>query len=93
MGEAIAESDVLLETMENGIAVMRLNRPSKLNALADATVDTIVALLDEVAASSARVLIITGNGRGFCAGFDLSLAATIKHGSRSSGVRNREPGP
>ncbi|MCB1475757.1 MAG: enoyl-CoA hydratase/isomerase family protein [Rhodobiaceae bacterium] len=78
MGEAIAESDVLLETMENGIAVMRLNRPSKLNALADATVDTIVALLDEVAASSARVLIITGNGRGFCAGFDLSLAATIE---------------
>jgi enoyl-CoA hydratase len=66
-------TDVLLEETD-GVATLRLNRPDKLNALSDAMVDELLARLDEVARSEARVLVLTGEGRGFCAGFDLSLA-------------------
>lgn len=63
----------LLET--NGpVAVLTLNRPEKLNALTDGMVRHILGLLDEVAEGPARVLVVTAAGRGFCAGFDLSLA-------------------
>ena len=67
-------SAVLLDEAD-GIATLRLNRPDKLNALADETTDALLAGLDRVAASGALVLVLTGEGRGFCAGFDLSLAA------------------
>lgn len=68
-------SSVLLDEAD-GIATLRLNRPEKLNALADETINGLLARLDRVAASDASVLILTGEGRGFCAGFDLSLAAS-----------------
>lgn len=64
-----------LEHPEPGIALLRLNRPDKLNALTDGNVADIGRLLDKVAGDSRiRVLVITGAGRGFCAGFDLSQA-------------------
>ncbi|MFV0384800.1 enoyl-CoA hydratase/isomerase family protein [Paracoccus sp. (in: a-proteobacteria)] len=66
-------SEVELE-IDGAIATLRLNRPAKRNALTDDMVDLLLARLDEVAASGALVLIVTGAGRGFCAGFDLSLA-------------------
>jgi 1,4-dihydroxy-2-naphthoyl-CoA synthase len=72
-GAAGPMTDVLLEETD-GVATLRLNRPDKLNALSDAMVDKLLARLDEVARSEARVLVLTGEGRGFCAGFDLSLA-------------------
>ncbi|WP_428249547.1 enoyl-CoA hydratase/isomerase family protein [Ferrovibrio sp.] len=67
--------EVNLDLRDDGIAILWLNRPAKLNALADDMVERMLVLLDEVAASHTRVLIVTGNGKGFCAGFDLSLAA------------------
>jgi enoyl-CoA hydratase len=57
-----------------GVATLVLNRPEKLNALSDEMVDAFFGALDGIAASDARVVVITGAGRGFCAGFDLSLA-------------------
>jgi enoyl-CoA hydratase/carnithine racemase len=66
-----------LERVEDGIALLRLDRPQVLNALTDETVAAIGRQLDSVSADPAvRVLIITGEGRGFCAGFDLSLAGS-----------------
>ena len=67
-------ADVRLEECDGGVRVLWLDRPAKLNALSDATVSEIGRVLDEVAASSCRVLVLTGAGRGFCAGFDLQLA-------------------
>ena len=67
---------LVLERRENGIALLRLNRPDRLNALTDAMVADLGRLLDDLASdTTARVLVITGEGRGFCAGFDLGLAA------------------
>ncbi len=66
---------VELESVEHGIAVLRFNRPHHLNALTDDTVAETGRLLDKVAADRAiRVLILTGAGRAFCAGFELGLA-------------------
>jgi enoyl-CoA hydratase len=65
-----------LEWPEPGIALLRLNRPERLNALTDEAITELSRTLDALAADTAlRVLILTGAGRGFCAGFDLSLAA------------------
>ncbi len=69
-------TQVVLEWPEPGIALLRLQRPERLNALTDAMVAELGRLLDTLAADAAlRVLVLTGAGRGFCAGFDLTLAA------------------
>jgi len=53
-------------------AVMTLNRPEALNALSFGILQAIDARLDEVAASGARALVVTGAGdRAFCAGADI----------------------
>ncbi len=72
-----AQTDGFLQLTwpEPGIALLSLNRPAALNALTDEGVDALHTLLAELAAHTAlRVLIITGVGRAFCAGFDLAQA-------------------
>jgi enoyl-CoA hydratase len=71
-----SDDGVRLEHPEPGIAVMRFARPRNLNALGDDTVAAIGRLLERIGADAAtRVLVLTGEGKGFCAGFDLGLAA------------------
>ncbi len=66
-----------LERLDGGIAVLRLDRPERLNALTDAIVSDLHRLLNGLAQDATlRVLVLTGSGRGFCAGFDLGEAAT-----------------
>jgi enoyl-CoA hydratase len=72
----MSDAGVVLEQAAPGIAVLRLARPENLNALTDGSVAEFGRLLDRVNADhGTRVLIVTGEGRGFCAGFDLSWAA------------------
>ncbi|MEM7670516.1 MAG: enoyl-CoA hydratase-related protein, partial [Pseudomonadota bacterium] len=55
---------------EDGVATIRLNQPDTLNALtADMRRELLKALL--AARDEARVMVLTGTGRGFCAGQDL----------------------
>jgi enoyl-CoA hydratase/carnithine racemase len=55
------------------IAVITLNRPEKLNALSYELVESLHATLDRIAADNeCRVVVLTGTGRGFCSGLDLS---------------------
>jgi 2-(1,2-epoxy-1,2-dihydrophenyl)acetyl-CoA isomerase len=54
----------------DGIASLTLNRPERLNTIDIPTLEEIVAALTEVRQSPARVLVIAGNGRVFCAGAD-----------------------
>lgn len=59
--------------IENGIAVLTLNRPDKLNSFTQAMhLEVRDALTKLQADRTARVLVLTGAGRGFCAGQDLS---------------------
>ncbi len=64
--------EVILDTPTEGVRRITLNRPDKLNAMNVALVQGLHDVLDELAADrSARVVVLTGEGRGFCAGLDL----------------------
>jgi 2-(1,2-epoxy-1,2-dihydrophenyl)acetyl-CoA isomerase len=58
--------------LDKGVARLTLNRPEKLNSLTAAMLLEVGSALDAAASdTAARVLILTGAGRGFCAGQDL----------------------
>ena len=64
-------SDRVSITMDNGIADVRLNRPDKLNALDQAMFQGIVAAGEGLKGDpTVRVVVLSGEGRGFCAGLD-----------------------
>ncbi|MDR5699116.1 enoyl-CoA hydratase-related protein [Agromyces aerolatus] len=59
--------------VEDGIATVTMNRPDRLNAMNPAMREQLVAVFDETDADDAvRVVVVTGAGRGFCAGADVS---------------------
>ena len=65
-------SDVLLVETVNGVRTLTLNRPDRLNAANDELLYALTdALKDADADDAVRVVVITGAGRGFCAGQDL----------------------
>src|ERR1700761_3479911 len=57
---------------ETRAATLTLNRPDKLNSFTRAMHAELSAALDEVEAAGMRALVLTGAGRGFCAGQDLA---------------------
>ena len=65
-------------TVSNGIADVRLTRPEKRNALDRAMFRAIIEAADRVAADrSVRVVVLSGEGKAFCAGLDTSLFASM----------------
>ena len=62
----------LIETVEHGVAILTLNRPENLNALSD---EIRLGLLESIARlgadTSIGCIVLTGSGRGFCAGGDV----------------------
>lgn len=59
--------------VETGIATLTLNRPDKRNAMSDAMRAEFIDALEHVAADKAiRALVLTGAGKGFCAGGDIA---------------------
>ena len=72
MSETGTENSVVLER-HGEIAVIRLNRPDRLNAFTDEMGERLIALFDETDADDdVRAVVVTGTGRGFCAGADLA---------------------
>ena len=59
-------------TAENKIACVTLNRPRRLNAIDGSLIDAMDDALDVLSTGEFRAAILTGAGRGFCAGADLS---------------------
>jgi methylglutaconyl-CoA hydratase len=57
--------------VEGKVASLTLNRPEKRNAISFELIDDLLRALDEVAASEAMILILTGAGKAFCSGMDL----------------------
>lgn len=65
-------SDVLYSA-ENGVATIRFNRPQALNAVTFDSLQELAATFEKAAADAAvKVIILTGEGRGFCSGADLA---------------------
>jgi enoyl-CoA hydratase/carnithine racemase len=78
-------------TVEGGVADVRKSRPDKLNALDDAMFDAIGAAIDRLTAMPAlRAVVLSGEGRGFCAGLDLaSMAVAMRVAPPANGIANR----
>jgi methylglutaconyl-CoA hydratase len=63
--------ETLQLVFDSSIATITLNRPEKRNAISFALIDDLLRALQEVEASDALVLILTGAGKAFCSGMDL----------------------
>ncbi len=72
-----SQPTVLVDDIGNGITKIVLNRPDRLNAMNYALVQGLHDVFDELAAEpGCRVIVLTGAGRGFCAGLDLAEGAS-----------------
>jgi enoyl-CoA hydratase/carnithine racemase len=66
------DAAVLLRADADGVVTLTLNRPTQFNALSTELLDALQAELEKVGAdATARVVVIAGAGRAFCAGHDL----------------------
>ncbi len=80
--------DLLLEKDDSGIATLTLNVPSKLNAITVKMGMNLLLVVDEVARDdNVRVLIVTGAGRGFCSGADVSALQLLTGAAEQSRFR------
>lgn len=81
--------------VENGVAVVTLNRPDKLNAYrAQMNADLRAAMRAATADDAVRVIVLTGAGRGFCAGADMDMLQTIQpdgSGARAASDETYDP--
>ena len=76
----IPPTQLLIEHPQPGVIVLRLNRPQNLNAMTPELVEGLHQALDHIAVDpECRVVILTGSGRGFCAGLDLSGYGSAPH--------------
>ena len=78
----------ILYAVDGGVAVIKLNRPEKLNAWRVEMERELRAAMREAGADPAvRVIVLTGAGRGFCAGADMNgLQSTVAAGQSRSGT-------
>ena len=66
----------LLESVKDGVAVLTLNRPDRLNAMSSAMLDAMLVALPRLAEDpDVGAVVLTGAGRGFCAGGDVKAMA------------------
>lgn len=70
-------------TMSNGVADVKLNRPDKMNALDGAMFNALIDAGESLKADpSVRAVVLSGNGRAFCAGLDLTSFGQMAEGER-----------
>jgi len=75
---------------DSRIATITLNRPDKRNAISYELIEDLSAALDDVAKSSALVLILTGAGKAFCSGMDLDNLKALVGRSPEQNLKDSE---
>ena len=82
--------ETLLYSVDAGIATIALNRPEKLNAFTSRMMLDLIAAFDATDADDAvRAVVVTGTGRAFCAGADLSSGGeTFDYAARGEAARD-----
>ena len=87
--------DVLYSLEDDGVAVLTLNRPERLNAWNGSMERQLFDYVDQCAADpDVKVIVITGAGRGFCSGADMDVLQGIGESggaNRSGGAPRRRP--
>src|SRR5262249_55971386 len=80
--------------VDDGVCTLTLNRPDKLNAVTSAMIEELIAAFDLADADDdVRAVIVTGAGRAYCAGADLSGGgATFAREGRGSALEHRDGG-
>src|SRR5215210_2922439 len=77
-----SDSSIEVDNSGEGIVQIRLNRPDRLNALGVDMVDALERAVSDAIEQRARVLLIRGAGRAFCAGADLKERRTMDEAAR-----------
>src|SRR5260370_13830831 len=77
----------LLVEITGNLATTTLNRPEKGNAISTQMMAELQTALEQIEKSHARVAIMTGSGKAFCAGMDLDMLAAI---AKQSPAENQE---
>src|SRR5260370_10972180 len=85
--EISAMYETLVLDISGKLATLTLNRPVKRNAISTQMMAELQAALDEIEKSHARVGILTGACKAFCAGMDLDILAAI---AKQSPAENQE---
>src|SRR5215472_6002585 len=79
-----------LYTVGDGVATITLNRPEKLNAWTATMEREVRSAVEEAEGNPrVRVIVLTGSGRGFCAGADMSLLSAVAKRGVSDQDRDR----
>lgn len=79
--------------VSGGVADVRLNRPDKLNALDMAMFEELAEAGDKIAADrSVRAVVLSGEGRSFCAGLDMANFAAMLDGMATGSARDATGG-
>ena len=93
-GDAPLSYETLAVEVEDGLLTLTLNRPERLNAVNAAMIGEYVAALDAADRDDGvRAVIVTGAGRAFCAGADLSAGPeTFDRAPPEPGARHRDGG-
>ncbi len=76
--------------IDSSVATVTLNRPDKRNAISYELIEDLLAALDEVAKSSAQILILTGAGKAFCSGMDLETLKALTGRSTEQNLKDSE---
>ena len=86
--------DQVLVDRRDRVAVLTLNRPDRLNAISGPMLEALsTALLEADADTEVRCIVLTGAGRGFCAGLDLAAQSSGPSGSLGNlGSLDSNPG-
>jgi enoyl-CoA hydratase/carnithine racemase len=95
MSEAVqTQSEVVQMQIEDGVALLTLNRPDRLNAWTAEMEHAYFAMLEQCAHDEdVRVIVVTGAGRGFCAGADMQQLQALGDGTLDASAAEHERRP